>query len=181
MSENQEYELLRKCRNGDRKAQKAIYDRLAPKMYPLCIRYVGNREVAQDILQDGFITLFSKLETYLGTGSFEGWARKIFVNESLMYLRKNDALKMSDDLDTAYDMKTDMTSPLEDISYNELMQLVTGLPTGFRTIFNMFVIEGYSHKEISEQMGITETTSRSQLNRARAWLKKRIASKDNGK
>ena len=174
MSENLEYKLLDSCKKGDRKAQKALYDRLAPKMYPLCIRYVGDRDIAQDILQDGFVVLFSKLDTYLGTGSFEGWARKIFVNESLMYLRKNDALKISDNLDEAYSLTTDIASPMQNIGYNELMKLITSLPTGFRTIFNMFVIEGYSHKEIAEHLGITETTSRSQLNRARGWLKKKL-------
>ena len=107
-------------------------------MFPLCIRYVGDRTVAEDILQDGFITLFTRLDSYKGDGSFEGWARKIFVTTALMYLRKKDALKMSDDLDAARGLKTDTTSQVENIGYKELMRLIMSLPVGFRTVFNMF-------------------------------------------
>ena len=166
------------CIKGDRNAQKVLFDLLAPRMYPVCIRYVGDRELAQDILQDGFVTLFSKLGSYKGEGSFEGWARRIFINTALMHLRKKDALKMSDELENARHLSSDLTDQLEDMGYKELMSLVTSLPPGFRTVFNMYVIEGYSHKEIADILGISETTSRTQLSRARTWLQKRI--KENG-
>lgn len=148
-------------------------------MYPLCIRYVGDRELAEDILQDGFITLFSKLKDYKGDGSFEGWARKIFVNTALMSLRKKDALKMSDELEAVKGMKDELPSQNQNIGYKELMKLVTSLPPGFRTVFNMYSIEGYSHKEIAEILGISETTSRTQLSRARIWLQKKIKEIEN--
>ena len=167
-------ELVNACRNGDRKAQKKLYDALAPKMFAVCLRYMGNRNAAEDILQDGFVTLFTKLDSYSGEGSFEGWARKIFVNTALMELRKNDALKMSADLENARDLSSGTTTQLENLGYRELLGLISGLPAGFRTVFNMYVIEGYSHKEIAENLGITEGTSRSQLQRARTLLQDKI-------
>ena len=148
-------------------------------MFPVCIRYVGDRTVAEDILQDGFVTLFTRLDSYKGEGAFEGWARKIFVTTALMYLRKKDALKMSDDLEVARGLKTDTVSPVENIGYKELMELVTDLPTGFRTVFNMYAVEGYSHKEIAEALDISEVTSRSQFSRARAMLQKKIKEREN--
>lgn len=151
-----------------------MYDRLAPRMFPICIRYIGDRDLAADVLQDGFITLFEKLNTYKGEGSFEGWARRIFVTTALMNLRKKDALKMSDELDTARGMKAETVSQIQNISYKELMKLIMSLPPGFRTVFNMYSIEGYSHKEIAETLGISETTSRTQLSRARIWLQNKI-------
>ena len=167
-------ELVRLCKENDTRAQKALYDFLAPKMFPLCIRYMGDRETAQDILQEGFVTLFSKLDSYSGEGSFEGWARRIFVNTALMSLRKSDVLKGSEDMDAAYNISADSVSAVQQIGYKELMKLVGELPAGYRTVFNMYVVEGYSHKEISEALGISENTSRSQLQRARVMLQNRI-------
>ena len=148
-------------------------------MFPLCIRYIGNREMAEDVLQDGFITLFTKLEDYKGDGSFDGWARKIFVNTALMSLRKKDALKMSEELEAVRGMKDELPSQNQNIGYKELMKLVMELPPGFRTVFNMYAIEGYSHKEISDMLGISETTSRTQLSRARVWLQNKIKEREN--
>ena len=148
-------------------------------MFPVCIRYVGDRTLAEDILQDGFITLFTHLDSYKGEGSFEGWARKIFVTTALMSLRKKDALKMSDELDAARGMKAEVTTQTQSIGYKELMGLITTLPPGFRTVFNMYAIEGYSHKEIGEMLGISETTSRTQLSRARIWLQNKIKEREN--
>lgn len=179
MTETSEQKLIDLCIEGDRIAQKVIYDRLAPRMFPVCIRYVGDRQTAEDILQEGFITLFSKIGSYRGNGSFEGWARKVFVNTALMYLRKKDALKMSDELENARNLSTDLSSQIEDIGYKELMKLITGLPPGFRTVFNMYVVEGYSHKEIAEMLNISETTSRTQLSRARVWLQSKIKEQRN--
>lgn len=132
-----------------------------------------------DILQDGFVTLFTQLKQYKGDGSFEGWARKIFVNTALMSLRKKDALKMSEDLDTVRGMKTDTPSQSQNIGYKELMKLVMQLPAGFRTVFNLSVLEGYSHKEIGDLLGISESTSRTQLSRARTWLQNKIKELEN--
>ena len=148
-------------------------------MFPLCIRYVSDRDLAEDVLQDGFVTLFTRLQDYKGEGSFEGWARRIFVTTALMSLRKKDALKMSEDLDSARKMKADIPSQGQDIGYKELMKLVMELPPGFRTVFNMYAIEGYSHKEIGDMLGISETTSRTQLSRARIWLQNKIKEREN--
>ena len=179
MNNNLDFKLIESCIKGDRAAQKVLYDRLAPRMFPVCIRYVGDREQAEDILQEGFITLFTRLDTYKGDGSFEGWARKIFVTTALMELRRKDALKMSDDLETVRGMKTDTVTQLQSIGYKDLMKLITQLPPGFRTVFNMYAIEGYSHKEIGEILGISETTSRTQLSRARTWLQNKIKELEN--
>ena len=179
MAELFDRQLIEDCIKGDRASQKVLYDRLAPRMYPLCIRYVGDRTLAEDILQDGFITLFTRLDSYKGDGSFEGWARRIFVTTAMMNLRKKDALKISDELETARGMKAETVSQMQNIGYKELMKLVMSLPTGFRTVFNMYAIEGYSHKEIAQMLGITETTSRTQFSRARAWLQTKIKEIEN--
>ena len=171
--------IIAECLKNNRLAQKELYGKLAPRMYSLCIRYVGNRETAKDILHDGFIILYSKLETYKGEGSFEGWARRIFVTTALMSLRKKDALKMSDELDVVRGMKAETVSQTQNLGYKELMELVMSLPPGFRTVFNLYSIEGYSHKEIGEMLGINETTSRTQLSRARIWLQNKIKEREN--
>ena len=175
MEENSIISLVESCKKGDRGAQKSLYERLSPRMFAVCLRYSGSdRAQAEDWLQDGFVTLFSKLDSYKGEGAFEGWARKIFVNTALMDLRKKDALKDSGELDEVRGMMSDLPSQTEDIGYKELMALLAGMPAGFRTVFNMYVVEGYSHKEIAEALGISEVTSRSQLARARTWMQERI-------
>ena len=167
-------EWLDKAKAGDRRAQNANYDLLAPDRFAVCLRYMGNREQAEDVLQDGFVALFSKLGSYLGEGSFEGWARKIFVNTALMSLRKHDVLRQSEDVDAARNMVGDTPSATDDIGYKELLKYISELPPGFRVVFNMYVMEGYSHKEIGEELGISEVTSRSQLQRARMLLQDKI-------
>ena len=182
MGNTYDQHLIDSCKRGDRASQKVLYDSLAPKMFSICIRYIGDRTAAQDVLQDGFVTLFSKLDSFKGEGSFEGWARRIFVTTALMELRKKDALKMSEELEVVRGVKAETVGQVENRSYRELMSLVTSLPPGFRTVFNLYAIEGYSHKEISQMLEITETTSRTQLRRARLWLQDKIKSlKDAGK
>lgn len=170
---------IEKAKQGDRRAQKAIYDALSGKMFAVCLRYMGDRDSAQDILQDGFVTLFTKLDSYSGDGSFEGWARRIFTNTALMSLRKKDIMKQTEDVDAAWDVTADDPSAIQKIGYKDLLKMIADLPPGFRTVFNMYVIEGYSHKEIAEELGISETTSRSQLLRARSLLQARIKDKRN--
>jgi|SRR5574344_125917 RNA polymerase sigma factor (sigma-70 family) len=172
--DTRETDWIEGAKRGDRRSQKAIYDLLSGKMFAVCLRYMGDRDSAEDILQDGFVTLFSKMDSFSGAGSFEGWARKVFVNTALMSLRKKDALKGSEDVDAAWDITSDEPTAVQKISYNDLIKMVAALPPGFRTVFNMYVIEGYSHKEIAESLGISETTSRSQLQRARVLLQSKI-------
>jgi len=169
--------LIEGCKKGDRHSQKAIYDMLSGKMYAVCLRYMGEREAAEDVLQDGFVTLFTKIESYSGEGSFEGWARKIFANTALMSLRKKDVLKQTEDVSAAWDITSDSPSAIESIGYNELMKMIAELPPGFRTVFNMYILEGYSHKEIAKALGVSEATSRSQLQRARSMLQSKIKEK----
>ena len=169
--------LIEGCRSGDRLSQKALYDALSRKMFAVCLRYMGDRDAAEDVLQDGFVTLFSKLDSFSRAGSFEGWARKIFVNTALMSLRRKDVLRGTEEVDAAFGLSEDSPTPVQQIGYRELMKLVSELPPGFRTVFNMYVIEGYSHKEIAEALGITEVTSRSQLQRARTLLQDKIKEK----
>ena len=174
VSEDKAVQLIDKCLSGDRAAQRKMYELLAPRYFPVCIRYVGDRVVAEDILQEGFVALFAKLGSYSGSGSFDGWARRIFINASLMYLRKNDVLKMSDDISLARGLKVNEESAVDRMSYSEIMTEVMAMPPGFRTVFNLYVMEGFSHKEIAEMLGITESTSRTQLSRGRIWLQNRI-------
>lgn len=169
--------LIEGCKSGNRLSQKALYDALSRKMYAVCLRYMGDKEAAEDVLQDGFVTLFSKLESYSGSGSFEGWARKIFVNTALMSLRKKDVLRQTEDIDAAYNISGNDTTVIQKMGYNELSRLIAELPPGFRTVFNMYIIEGFSHKEIAKALGVSEATSRSQLQRARAMLQSRIKEK----
>lgn len=179
MAETFDLQLIESCIKGDRASQKVLYDRLAARMFPVCMRYAGDRDLAEDVLQDGFVTLFTRLDTYKGEGSFEGWARKIFVTTALMNLRKKDALKMSDDLEAARSLKAETSSQIQNLGYKELMNMIMELPAGFRTVFNLYAIEGYSHKEIGEMLGISETTSRTQLSRARISLQNKIKEREN--
>ena len=133
-----ETEWIEGARQGNRRCQKAIYDLLSARMYAVCLRYMGDRDTAEDILQDGFVTLFSKLDSYSGEGSFEGWARKIFVNTALMSLRKKDALKNSEDVDAAWNITSDDPSAIQKIGYNDRpsARLPDGLqPVYYRRIF----------------------------------------------
>ena len=143
-------------------------------MLAVCLRYVNDMETARDLLQDGFVRVFTNIHSYTGSGSFEGWLRKIFVNGALEYLRKSDVLRESTDLENSAELVQPDSSAIENLSAAELIKVIQELPAGFRTVFNMFAIEGYSHKEISEILGITESTSRSQFTRARQLLQKRI-------
>ncbi len=135
---------------------------------------MGNKDDAEDVLQEGFVTVFTKIDSYTGSGSFEGWARKIFVNTALMHLRRTDALGLSDDIEEARTLFTEEATPIENIGYKELLKMISSLPPEYRTVFNMYVMEGYSHKDISDELGCTEATSRSRLQRARLKLQEMI-------
>ena len=169
-----EEELIAGCRKGDRRAQRELYDTYSRKMMGVCLRYVSDRETARDLLQDGFVKVFTSLDTFAGAGSFEGWIRRIFVNCALEYLRKSDVLRESTDLDSTAELTQPEESVLSAISASELMNLVRSLPAGFRAVFNLFAIEGYSHREIAGLLHITESTSRSQYTRAKQLLQKKI-------
>ncbi|MDO9154475.1 MAG: sigma-70 family RNA polymerase sigma factor [Paludibacter sp.] len=172
---NDEKELIADFRKGKSKAQKKVFEMHASAMLAVCIRYVGDRETARDLLQDGFIKVFEKAESFSGEGSLGGWIRRIMVNITLEYLRQKDALKMSSSIDDYHEsFASHEVSALEKISTNELLACVAQLPDGFRTVFNLYAIEGYSHSEIAGIMNISEGTSRSQYMRARNTLQKKV-------
>ncbi|NMB36653.1 MAG: sigma-70 family RNA polymerase sigma factor [Bacteroidales bacterium] len=168
-------DLIQRCLKRDVVAQKRLYDTYSPKMLALCIRYMGDREAGMDVLQDGFVTVFSKLRTYKGEGSFEGWMRKIFVNEALMALRKNDVLRYADKIDNvpAAHMMASNEDAVSRMGAKELTKLIESMPPGYRAVFNLS-IDGFQHDEIARMLGISSASSRSQLSRARDWLQKRI-------
>ena len=171
-------ELVNRCKKRERRAQRELYDKLSSRMFPVCLRYMGEREKAKDVLHDGFITLFSKLEDYRGEGMFEGWARRIFVTACLMQIRKTDILRQAVQIDgesekSASSLELD---PQETASLDadKLMELLVSMPEGFRSVFNLYAIEGFSHKEIAKMLDLSEGGCRSQLSRARVWLQERL-------
>ena len=176
-----EAELIAGCVRGDRNAQRQLYERYASLMYPVCVRYLG-REDAKDVLQDGFLTVFDKIGTYKGEGSFEGWMRKIFVNACLMRIRNSDALRFTEDIVESPELGgVEEYGVLEQIGSREILDLIAQLPTGLRSAFNLFALEGCSHAEVAKALGMTEQSSRSQVSRARSLLQKKIKELYNGK
>jgi RNA polymerase sigma-70 factor (ECF subfamily) len=167
-------ELLAGCLKKNTDAQKALFAKYGERMMGLCLRYAGSREEAQDYLQEGFIKVFDKLGQYNGTGALGGWISTVMVNTALIQIRKKKREGYSEDIDEMYDLSNSDYNVLDKMSAAELMQLVTEMPAGYRTVFNLFAIEGYSHKEIAERMKITESTSKTQFHKAKAYLKKQI-------
>ncbi|MCD7969849.1 MAG: sigma-70 family RNA polymerase sigma factor [Alistipes sp.] len=165
-----EREIIDGCRRGDAIAQRELYERFSPLMYGVCLRYVREKSLAEDILQDGFITVFTKIGEFRSEGSFEGWCRRIFVNTALGYLRKKNALSDSENIDDLRWLEGGGADAVEKMSGDEVLEMIDRLPQGYRTILNLYAVEGYSHKEIGEMMGISENTSRSQYFRARGKL-----------
>ena len=153
--------------------QELLYNRYSPKMYAVCLRYSGNTDDAQDLLQEGFVKVFLNLEKYRGDGSFEGWIRRIFVNTAIEHFRRK--VKLTNVSETQENTIEDKEwNALETIAEKDIINIVQQLSPGYRQVFNMYVIEGYSHREIGEILGISEGTSKSQLARSKAILKKII-------
>ncbi len=165
-----ERQIIDGCKNGDASARRELYERYAGLMYGICCRYTPDRVMAEDLLHDGFITLYTKIGEFRGEGSFEGWCRRIFVTTALGYLRKRNLLANAADVTEIRSLKGPSPTALESIEAGELMEAISELPDGYRTVLNLFAIEGYSHREIAEALGINENTSRSQFSRARVKL-----------
>lgn len=174
-------ELVKGCVDNKAIAQKSLYERFSRKMYGVCLRYTDDKDEAQDILQNGFIKVFENIETFKATGSLEGWIRRIMVNTALNHYRQDKASRLKVDLDSV-DYMLEGTDGVEgQLDAKELLKVIQTLPAGFRAVFNMFAIEGYSHKEIAEQLNISEGTSKSQYSRARAYLQKLLTSEKKSK
>lgn len=164
-----ESDLINGCIAGNRRMQEELYRRFSPRMYAVCLRYAGTAEEAQDILQEGFIKVFKKLATFRGDGSFEGWVRRIFVNTAIEHFRRKKYLQPVTEKEENT-MEGNYLSVLDDLAERDIMGLVQQLSPGYRTVFNMYVVEGYTHKEIGDMLGISEGTSKSQLSRAKVIL-----------
>ena len=149
--------------------QEELYRRFSPRMYAVCLRYAGSAEEAEDILQEGFIKIFKKLESFRGEGSFEGWIRRIFVNTAIEHFRRKRYLQpVTEKEESTIEGKS--LSALDGLAEKDILALVRQLSPGYRTVFNMYVVEGYTHKEIGDMLGISEGTSKSQLSRAKVIL-----------
>jgi RNA polymerase sigma factor (sigma-70 family) len=167
-----EEQLVKECISGNAIAHKKFYDLFAKKMMGVCLRYATNPDEAQDVLQDGFIKVFSKLPKFVNKGSLEGWVRRIMVNTALDQYRKNKKYQKDVEIDAVSFKLEQKDFIIETINANDLLQLIQTIPKGYRVVFNLFAIEGYSHKEIAEQLGVTESTSKSQYSRAKKMLRK---------
>ncbi len=172
-----EDELIKGCLRRDRNAQKLLYDTYSSKMYGLCYRYVKDVMEAEDILVTAFMKVFDKIAQFKSEGSFEGWIRRIVVNEALTYLRRHRSMYLETELEQA-DREPDYNSLSDHLEAEDLLKMIQELPTGYRIVFNLYAIDGYSHKEIAEQLGISENTSKSRLSRARVYLQKVLQDKD---
>lgn len=166
--------LVNKCINGDQLAQRELFDKYASKMFGVCLRYSNSTEQAEDALQEGFIKVFTKLHKFSGDGSFEGWIRRIIVNTCLDSIRKNNKYKENQDIDDVGYKLEQHTFILDQMGEQDLLNLIKEMPEGYKIVFNMFAIEGYSHKEIAEELNISENTSKSQYSRARAYLRMKL-------
>ncbi len=161
-------DLIEGSAAGNRKMQQQLYNRFAAKMFGVCLRYASNREEAEDILQEGFIKVFNKIGSFRGEGSFEGWIRRIFVNTAIEHYRKKIYLQPITEHEESVEGK--YLSVLDSLAEKDIIALVQQLSPGYRTVFNMYVVEGYTHKQIAEELGISEGTSKSQLSRAKLIL-----------
>ncbi len=139
-------------------------------MYGICRRYVSDEMTAQDLLHDGFITVYAKIGDFRGDGSFEGWCRRVFVTTALGHLRRERRMNHPEDVTSVAGLSSPEASALERISADDLLGAIRELPEGYGTILNLFAVEGYSHREVADMMGISENTSRSQYSRARVRL-----------
>lgn len=171
--------LYEGCKTGNRQAQERLYRVMASKMLGVCMRYANSTFEAEDMLQTGFVKVFTSMGSYRGEGSFEGWIRRIIVNTAVETYRKNRRKGQPVDIDNAYH-DVQYTFSMDTLECEDLLRIIRELPDGYRIVFNMYALEGYSHKEIAEALNISEGASKSQLSRARTWLKTRLQQLEGG-
>lgn len=168
-----DFSLIKLCISGNRKSQKKLYDYLSPKMFPVCLKFFKTTADAEDVLQEGFVKMFNNLSNYRGEGSFEGWVRRIFVNTAIQHYRSLKPAGMCandyEELLPSYE-----PSALDHLFEKDVIGVSNELSNGYRTVFKLYAVEGYSHKEISALLGITESTSKSQYMRAKASIREMI-------
>ena len=169
-----EIQLVKRCLAGKADAQELLYRRYASRMFGVCLRYAKNKMEAEDIMQEGFIKVYQNLKNFRGDGSLEGWVRRIMVNTSINYYKSNLKYLQTMDIDDVSHQGSFSVDGTDNMGLKTLLSLIQKLPEGYRVVFNMYVIEGYSHKEIADALGISENTSKSQLSRARKALQTKI-------
>ena len=168
----EERELIDGCRKQNRQAQELLYRTYADKMYRICLAYSGDRDIAKDLLQESFVKVFKKIDSFNENGSLEGWIRRIVNNTAIDHYRKATKIQTTDNFENV--TEKDIESAAEQLSLlhkEVILGFIKKLPEGARNVFNLFAIEGYSHKEIANRLNISEGTSKSQYNRARSLLK----------
>jgi len=165
--------LIAGCAKGDRKSQQVIYEKFYTKMMGVCLRYASNKQEAQDLVHDGFLKVFEKISKYNYSGSFEGWIRRIMINTSIDYYRKNKNIFIKDNQDFAnIEGEEPEQDVLSQLRTEDIMKAVQSLSPGYRAVFNLYVVEGYSHKEVSDELGISVGTSKSNLAKAKKNLRR---------
>lgn len=175
-----ESQLIESCIQGERKSQKQLYEMFAPKMFSICMRYAKQQVDAEDVLQEGFVKLFNNLHRFRGEGSFDGWVRRIFVNTAIEHIRKKNVnTDLGESLENSVVDKH--CNALDKLYERDLIKTSQTLSDGYKTVFTLYAVEGYSHKEIANQLGITESTSKSQFSRAKALLRNIVQNKGRGK
>ncbi len=170
-------ELIAGCLKNNRDAQKGLYDVMSPKVFAICLRYADSYHTAEDLLQEGFIKVYKYIKNFRGDGSFEGWVKRIFVNTAIEHYRKKARMYPIVNLENVdYELKVEQIA--DTLELQDLQKLISRLSPGYKTVFNLYVVEGYSHREIGELLSISEGTSKSQLARARYLLQKMIIEAD---
>lgn len=172
--------FIEKCLRNDPRAQEALYKAFAPKMFGVCLRYTRNQMEAEDILQEGFIKVFRYLKDYRNDGSLEGWIRRTMVNTAINFFRKSAKYQNDLPIEEAEPINHDEENAIDKLSAAELLEFIRELPDGYRMVFNLNIIEGYTHREIGEMLNISENTSKSQLSRARGVLQAKLKNKVKG-
>jgi RNA polymerase sigma-70 factor (ECF subfamily) len=176
-------DIIKRCKRGDRKAQESVYNLLAGKMFAICLRYSANYEDARDLLHDGFVTVFTKIGQFQHGGSFEGWVRRIFVNHAMERYRNGTKLLTVDGADenslhfAAFEDEDVDEWGAYRLTEAELLAMVDELPPQYKVVFNLYVMDGLSHRDIAEKLGISESASRSNFLRARGILQKKVNDK----
>lgn len=170
-------EIIEGCIRNKRRAQNALYQHFAPRMLLLCMRYCRNREEAEDVLQEAFVKIFQKISTFRQSGSLEGWIRRIMINHAINHLKAKKMSFIDTDPQILGSILEAEEHVVEEQLYKpeELLHAVQELPPGYKVVFNLYVFEGYSHKEIADELNISENTSKSQLSRARTFLRKNLS------
>jgi RNA polymerase sigma factor (sigma-70 family) len=166
--------LISECLKNNRLAQKELYDKFASKLMGVCIRYTNSKEDAEDVLIEGFTAIFQKLQMYKGEGSFEGWMKRIMVNTAISHFRQNSKYRFHQDIDEVINISEKQETVIEHMEAKRILQLVNSMPEGYKVIFNLFAVEGFTHREIGEMLNISEGTSKSQFSKGRKWLQNKL-------